>query len=107
MNKMYMLAFLAVTLASCDTLTNPSLKGKYQYIGRDHRMHILDKFELTPTKFVMPGMFGEAAMDYKVEDGFVYAGPDGGQIRFKIVSTDTLRNEGTMGMEGDYVRVNN
>lgn len=105
MNKLYLLAALTLTLASCDTLTKSNLKGQYEYIGSDHRMRVLDKFELTPTKFIMPRSFiGEAAMDYKVEDGYVYAGPEGGQIRFRIIG-DTLRNEGTAGMDGDYVRV--
>ena len=53
----------------------------------------------------MPGLFGEAASDYTIENDYVYVGSEGSQIRFKIVSPDTLRNEGTTGFEGTYVRV--
>ena len=105
MNKLYLLVALVLTLTGCDTLTKKRLPGIYQYIGQKQPFQAINKFELTDKKFIMESLFGEGAMDYIVEDGYVYAGPAGSQIRFKIVSPDTLRNEGTTGFEGTYVRV--
>jgi hypothetical protein len=108
MRNLYYLAALALplTLTSCDTLNKPtSLKGTYKFIGTSRGFRVLNNFELTDTKFIMPGLFGEAAMDYTVEDDYLYAGPKGSQIRFEIVSPDTLRNEGAMGIAGTYIRV--
>jgi hypothetical protein len=105
MNKLYLLAALMLALTSCDILTKKRLPGTYHYIGQKQPFQALSKFELTDKKFIMASLVGEAAMDYVVEDGYVYAGPAGSQIRFKIISADTLRNEGTMGFEGTYVRV--
>jgi hypothetical protein len=105
MPKMYVLAALALTLASCEALTKPtSFKGTYKFIGPAERFHALNGFEITDTKFIAK-VFGEQAMPYSVEEGFLYAGPEGGQFRFKIVSPDTLRNESNMGFEGTYVKV--
>jgi hypothetical protein len=106
MHKLYLLAAFTIMLASCDALTKPtSLKGTYKAIGKEKRMFSINKFELTDTKFIASAGLGEQAIPYNVEDGYVYAGPKEGQIRFKIVSPDTLRNESNMGFEGTYVKV--
>ena len=70
-------------------------------------MRATDKLEFTTSKFMMPTLGGELATDYKVEDGYVFAGPAEGQIRFKIISDDTLRADenSLMGYDGTYVRV--
>jgi hypothetical protein len=105
MYKLYLCAALVLTVTGCDTLTKKRLTGTYQYIGQKDRFHSLNKFELTGTKFVTNIFFGEQAMNYTVEDDYLYVHFPGIQYRFKVVSSDTLRNEGTMGFEGTYVRM--
>ena len=106
MKKLYLLAALAATLTSCDAMHKQNLKGTYKNIEtRGGLWRIVDHIEVTDTKFVVASSMGEQATDYKVEDGYVYAGPEMAQIRFKIVGSDTLRNEANMAYEGTYVRV--
>jgi hypothetical protein len=108
MNKLYLFAALVLTLTGCDTLTKPtatSLKGSYQYTGQKNGSHILYKFKLTGTKFVADFFMGEQAFDYTVEENYLYMKTVGTQYPFKVVSPDTLYNEGTTGLEGTYVRV--
>lgn len=102
---LYLLAALALTLTGCDTLTKKRLAGTYHYVKSKESVPLIDKFELTDTKFIMPSLGGEAASDYTIENGYVYVGSGWPQVRFKIVSSDTLRNEGTVGFEGTYVKV--
>lgn len=105
MTKLYLFAALVLALTGCDTIIKKRLPGTYHLIGPKQAFLVLDKFELTDTKFIMATLVGEGAMDYTVEDGYLYAGPAGSQIRFKIISADTLRSEGTAGLEGTYVKV--
>jgi hypothetical protein len=106
MKNLYLLAALAVTLAGCDAIQKQTLKGTYRNVEtRGGLWRIVDHLEVTDTKFIFATSMGEQATDYKVEDGYVYAGPEAAQVRFKIVSADTLRNEGTVGYEGTYVKV--
>jgi hypothetical protein len=105
MTKLYLLAALVLTLTGCDTLAKKRLLGIYHYVGQTYPVPLISKFELTDSKFIMSSLVSEGATDYVVEDGYVYVGTDASQIRFKIVSPDTLRNEGTMGFEGTYVKV--
>jgi hypothetical protein len=108
MNRLYSLAALVLALTSCDTLTRPtatSLKGTYQYTGQKNGSHFLYKFKLTGTKFIANFFLGEQAFDYTVEDGYLYMKTVGTQYPFKVISSDTLYNEGTTGLEGTYVRV--
>ena len=105
MRHLYYLAALALTLTGCDALTKPtSLKGTYKFIGPAESFHALKGFEITDTKLIV-SVFTEQALPYHVEDGFLYAGSEGGQFRFRIISPDTLRNEANLGMEGTYVRL--
>jgi hypothetical protein len=105
MHKLYLIAALALTLASCEALTKPtSLIGTYKYVGKIPPGVILmsKKLEFTKTKVVMDM---DITMDYTIEDNYVYIGPPEGQVRFKVVSKDTLRNDGTYGFEGTYAKV--
>jgi|GEM_PF-4932826 len=67
-------------------------------------MRIIEQIEVTDTKFIIKTAAGEMATDFTIEDGYFYSHLGGVQIRFKIVSADTLRNEGDLGYEGTYVR---
>ena len=106
MKKMYLLAALAATLTGCATITKHSPKDIYKKVEkRGGLWRIVDHLEVTDTKFIMGTVMGEQATDFKVEDGYIYAGPDMAQVRFKIVGPDTLQNKGALGYEGVYVRV--
>ena len=98
-----------MTTTPNQTTTTPNVKGTYRYLGdgNNGRMRATNKLEFTTNKFMMPSLAGELANDYKVEDGYVFAGPAEGQIRFKIIGPDTLRvdKNGLMGYDGTYVRV--
>lgn len=105
MRSYYLLAALALTLASCDTLTRQRLPGTYQYLNDNDHYHLLNKFELTGDKFITRDFMGKTAMDYTVDGDALYVNSAGVQYPFRIVSSDTLRNEGSMGLMGTYVRV--
>lgn len=107
MRNLYYLAALALTLTSCDASNKPaSLKGTYRLTTKlkpwqEHAATI----QFTTTKATMSAALNQS-FDYKLEDGYVYI--DGGDIlkmRLQLVSPDTLRNEGTPGFEGTYVKV--
>lgn len=100
-----LLAGLTLALTSCDTLTKPNLAGTYRYAGKRVPFQMLDKFELTDHKFIANVFMGEAALDYEVEDGFIYVNSAGVKYRLKIVSPDTLRADKHSPFEGTYVRV--
>jgi hypothetical protein len=109
MPKLYLSAALALLLTSCDAmtkLTTTSLKGTYRRIDKLRPFQrTAATIQFTTTKATMSAVYNQS-FDYKLEDGYVYV--DGGDIlktRFLIVSPDTLRNEGTPGLEGTYVRV--
>ncbi|GAB3857068.1 hypothetical protein GCM10028822_30190 [Hymenobacter terrigena] len=108
MSKLYLLVSVLL-VTSCQTTTTPNVKGTYRYLGdgKSNFMRATDKLEFTSTKFMMSTIAGEMATDYKVEDGYVFAGPAEGQVRFRIISDDTLRADenGLMGYDGTYVRV--
>ena len=105
MKNLYLLAALALSLTGCDAMKKQALKGTYQNTEKAGMFRIVDHVEITETKFILGTRMGDQATEYKVEDGYVYAGPDAAQVRFKIVGADTLRNEGNLGYEGIYVRV--
>jgi len=109
MTKLYLSAALALLLASCDALTkftDTSLKGTYRQIDKFRPFQqTAATIQFTTTKATMSAAYNQS-FDYKLEDGYVYI--DGGDIlktRFKVISPDTIRNEGTPGFEGTYVRV--
>ncbi|MBC6992283.1 hypothetical protein [Hymenobacter sp. BT491] len=52
----------------------------------------------------MNTFWGEASYDYKVEDGYVFIGVPGMNLRYKTMGADTLVNDSNMGFEGTYVR---
>ena len=100
-----LLAALTLALTSCDTLTKPNLAGTYRYVGKRMPFQTLHKFELTDHKFIADIFLGEAALDYEVEDGFIYVNSAGVKYRIKVVSPDTLRADKHSPFEGTYVRV--
>lgn len=109
MNKFYLLVALVLTLTGCDALTKrnaTSLKGTYRQVDKlGSLQQTAATIQFTTTKATMSAAYNQS-FDYKLEDGYVYI--DGGDIlktRFLIVSPDTLRNEGTPGFEGTYVRL--
>lgn len=104
MNKLYLLASVLL-VTSCQTPTTPNVKGTYRYLGDGKPAFGGNRnLEFTTSKFIMGGSI---AMDYKVEDGYVFVGTSEGQTRFKVISEDTLRAEvnDIMGLDGTYVRV--
>jgi len=105
MKNLYLLAALALSLTGCDAMKKQALKGTYRNTEQPGMFRVVDHVEITDIKFILATTMGDQATDYKVEDGYVYTGPGGAQIRFKIVSADTLQNEGNLGCEGTYVRV--
>jgi len=100
-----LLAALTLALTGCDTLTKPNLAGTYHYVGKRVPFQMLNKFELTDRKFIADIFLGETALDYEVEDGFIYVNSAGVKYRLKIVSPDTLRADAHSPFEGTYARV--
>lgn len=103
MNKLHLLAALLLPLTGCDALTEPtSLKGTYRQIDklRPLQLHAAT-LEFTTTKVTLSEASNQS-FDYKIEDGYVYIS----DLRYKLVSLDTLRNEDApLGFKGTYVRV--
>ena len=102
-----LLAALTLALTGCEALTKPTtLHGTYRQIGKLRPLQrTAATIQFTTTKATMSEAFNQS-FDYKLEDGYVYI--DGGDIiqtRFRVVSPDTLRNEGNPIVEGTYVRV--
>ena len=93
-------------LAGCQPLSKQRLTGTYQWQGQDEFFH-LREVRLTETKCIMNlPMLGETAQDYTVENGTIYVGGADGQICFTIDGPGIISNQGTLGMEGTYVRAN-
>jgi hypothetical protein len=106
MRNIYYLAALALTLTSCDALNKPTIQGTYRHINKRGFFTDFNWMQFTGTKCIIPFFLGnDMATEYSIEEGYVYVGMKGSQIRFKIVSPDTLQNESTLGFEGTYVKV--
>jgi hypothetical protein len=105
MNTLFLLAATALALCSCEALTQQRPKGTYRRTDYNEFRQATRELEFSDTKCTMPRYNG-LALNYTVEGGYVYVGPaEGAQIRFQVVSPDTLINNESFGFEGTYVRV--
>ena len=72
----------------------------------DPQPQAVNEFELTETKFLltMP-LGGRLALEYEVEGDNLYCGDAHGKIRFTNEGYGILRQEGTTGFDGRFIKL--
>jgi hypothetical protein len=99
------LLLTTLLLASgCDVLTRYQLRGTYHRIGEKQSLGV-NAFELTDSHLLMTlPVVGQRAFEYHLEGDRLYVG-EGQQLQFTNEGYGILRNDGTTGFDGRFIKL--
>lgn len=100
------LSGLVVLSTSCEQVRRYQVQGTYTRMGEPSPFTI-NEFELTETKFSMTvPLSGRVALDYDLQGDDLYVGgKQGPQIHFRWEGHGILKQEGTSGFDGRFIKL--